>query len=145
MSIPSADPAPKLHGVLETALYAADLAASRRFYEDVFGLAPMTVDARLAAYAIAPAQVLLLFQHGVTERTVELPGGTIPGHDGAGRVHFAFAIAAEDLAAWEARLQACNVSIEGRTQWPQGGESIYFRDPDQHLVELATPGLWSNY
>ena len=23
--------------------------------------------------------------------------------------------------------------------------SIYFRDPDGHLLELATPGLWSVY
>jgi catechol 2,3-dioxygenase-like lactoylglutathione lyase family enzyme len=30
-------------------------------------------------------------------------------------------------------------------RWPRGGESIYFRDPDGHLVELATPGLWDNY
>ena len=25
------------------------------------------------------------------------------------------------------------------------GRSIYFRDPDGHLLELATPGLWSVY
>ena len=30
-------------------------------------------------------------------------------------------------------------------KWPRGGESLYFRDPDGHLVELATPGLWANY
>ena len=26
-----------------------------------------------------------------------------------------------------------------------GGESLYFRDPDGHLLELVTPGLWPNY
>ncbi|HEY9254300.1 MAG TPA: VOC family protein [Stenotrophomonas sp.] len=137
--------APKLQGLLETALYTADLELARRYYEDILGLQPMVADARLVAYAVAPAQVLLLFQAGATDATVQLPGGTIPGHDGSGRVHFAFAIAAEDLPAWETHLQACAVAIEGRTTWPQGGHSLYFRDPDQHLVELATPGLWRNY
>jgi catechol 2,3-dioxygenase-like lactoylglutathione lyase family enzyme len=37
------------------------------------------------------------------------------------------------------------VSIEGEMKWPRGGTSLYFRDPDGHLVELATPGLWSIY
>jgi len=30
-------------------------------------------------------------------------------------------------------------------KWPRGGTSLYFRDPAGHLVELATPGLWSTY
>jgi catechol 2,3-dioxygenase-like lactoylglutathione lyase family enzyme len=76
---------------------------------------------------------------------VKLPGGTIPPHDGSGPVHIAFSVAGEELAAWEAQLAAAAVAIEGRTKWPRGGESIYFRDPDRHLVELATPGLWPGY
>jgi hypothetical protein len=35
--------------------------------------------------------------------------------------------------------------MESRVKWEAGGESIYFRDPDEHLVELATPGIWPNY
>jgi catechol 2,3-dioxygenase-like lactoylglutathione lyase family enzyme len=27
----------------------------------------------------------------------------------------------------------------------RGGQSIYFRDPDDLLVELATPGIWEAY
>ena len=37
------------------------------------------------------------------------------------------------------------IAIEGRTKWPRGGESIYFRDPDGHLIEPATLGLWPGY
>ncbi|HEY0333611.1 MAG TPA: VOC family protein [Stenotrophomonas sp.] len=145
MNKPRLPPAPQLRGLLETALYVDDLSAARDFYERVLGLEAMHGDDRLVAYAIAPAQVLLLFQRGGTDQVVELRGGRIPGHDGSGRTHFAFAIASDALSAWEARLQALDVEVEGRMEWPQGGHSVYFRDPDGHLVELATPGLWPNY
>ena len=51
----------------------------------------------------------------------------------------------EGAASWETRLATHNIPIEGRTAWKRGGESIYFRDPDGHLLELATPGLWAIY
>jgi catechol 2,3-dioxygenase-like lactoylglutathione lyase family enzyme len=88
---------------------------------------------------------LLLFRKGSTTETAVLPGGTIPPHDGSGRIHLAFAIPATELDPWRKRLQAHGVLIEGEVKWPRGGTSLYFRDPDGHLVELATPGLWSTY
>jgi catechol 2,3-dioxygenase-like lactoylglutathione lyase family enzyme len=136
---------PRLAGVLETALYVDDLLRARRFYEDVMGLIAAFADQRLAAYEVAPGSVLLLFPRGETLETVVMPGGTIPPHDGHGPLHVAFAIARADLAAWEAHLAAHAVPIEGRTEWPRGGTSLYFRDPDGHLLELATPGLWPGY
>ncbi len=57
----------------------------------------------------------------------------------------AFSISADELPAWEARLAGAGIGIEGRTKWSRGGDSIYFRDPDGHLLELATPGLWVGY
>jgi catechol 2,3-dioxygenase-like lactoylglutathione lyase family enzyme len=42
-------------------------------------------------------------------------------------------------------LASGGVTIEARNNWERGGRSIYFRDPDGHLLELATPGLWSVY
>lgn len=138
---------PKLDGVLETALYVADMARARAFFEEVMGLAPFNADHRFTAYDAGGRSVLLLFRHGETRETVVLPDdmGTIPPHDGAGRVHLAFAIAAESLADWEAQLAHHGIPIEGRTHWPRGGESLYFRDPDDHLLELATPGVWPTY
>ena len=76
---------------------------------------------------------------------MKLPGGVIPPHDGSGHLHFAFAIPAEDLPAWEKRLGEAGIEIESRVKWARGGESLYFRDLDGHLVELATPGIWPNY
>jgi len=136
---------PKLDGILETALYTDDMVRARRFYEDVLELKPIFADERLCAYGIAGRDVLLLFRRGTTTEPVTMPGGTIPGHDGAGPLHVAFAVGREEVDEWERRLAARQVEIEGRTEWKRGGRSIYFRDPDGHLLELATPGLWSVY
>jgi len=136
---------PTLDGVLETALYTDDMERARTFYESVLGLKPIFQDQRLTAYGIASRSVLLIFRRGSATQTVTMPGGTIPGHDGSGPLHVAFAIAKDELARWEAHLDARGVAIEGTTDWSRGGRSIYFRDPDGHLLELATPGLWSVY
>ena len=136
---------PRLNGLLETALYVEHLDRAARFYEDVLGLPTLTEDGRFKAYDVAGRSVLLLFKRGATLETVKLPGGTIPPHDGEGPVHIAFAVSAEDLPAWERALADHGIAIEGRTRWQRGGESIYFRDPDGHLLELATPGLWATY
>lgn len=137
--------APTLGRVLETALYVDDLGRAAQFYEQVLGLKVLSQDARFRAYDVGGISVLLLFQRGATLETVHLPGGTIPPHDGHGPIHMAFAIGAGDLAAWEQRLTEYGISIEGRTRWPRGGHSVYVRDPDGHLLELVTPGVWPTY
>ncbi len=136
---------PKLSGVIETALYVDDLHRARGFYEEVLGLTALTSDSRFLAFDVGGRSVLLLFRRGSTLEPVHLPGGTIPPHDGSGPIHMAFAIAAAEMAAWEKRLGEHDVAIEGRTDWPRGGKSIYFRDPDNHLLELVTPGVWTIY
>jgi catechol 2,3-dioxygenase-like lactoylglutathione lyase family enzyme len=136
---------PDLLGILETALYVDAFERACPFYEQLLGLNSIYRDARLCAYDVGGHGVLLLFLRGRSFETVHLPGGTIPPHDGSGPVHIAFSVAADALTDWEARLADAKVAIEGRTKWPRGGESIYFRDPDGHLVELATPGLWPGY
>lgn len=136
---------PRLSGVLETALYVDDLPRAREFYESILQLKPVFSDQRLCALDVAGRSILLLFKRGAATETVEMPGGTIPPHDGSGPLHVALAVPADELGSWEDHLAAQGVSIEGRTSWPRGGNSIYFRDPDGHLLELATPGLWPTY
>ena len=136
---------PAVNGVLETGLYVDDLEKARRFYEDVMGLRPIFGDRRMSAYDAGGRSVLLLFERGGSLEPIETPGGSIPPHDGSGPLHFALAISEADLAGWQDHLTAAGVVIEGRTHWPRGGTSVYFRDPDGHLVELASPGLWDVY
>jgi catechol 2,3-dioxygenase-like lactoylglutathione lyase family enzyme len=138
--------------LLETALYVADVDRSCDFYERVLGLGPdvgitteKDKEKRFRSLQIPGGQVLLLFPRGFAPTTAVLPGGTIPPHDGSGRLHLAFAISAAEIDAWRAHLQTHGVSIVGEMEWPRGGTSLYFRDPDGHLVEIATPGLWSIY
>jgi catechol 2,3-dioxygenase-like lactoylglutathione lyase family enzyme len=137
---------PTFNGVLETALIVEDVARATRFYHELFGLEVMVQSERLASLHVKPAQVLLLFRRGGTLDDIRLPGGVVPGGmDAEGRGHMAFAIDAEQLDAWRRWLEQNAVAIESTVQWERGGTSLYFRDPDGNLLELATPGVWANY
>lgn len=57
----------------------------------------------------------------------------------------AFAIPAESLASWKSTLIRQGIAIESEVHADRGGYSLYFRDPDEHLIELVTPGLWQIY
>lgn len=130
---------PKTDGILESSLYVSDLARSTRFYQEIFGFR-IIVDfgERGCAIEAGPKQVLLLFKKGAS-RAIQSP------HDGDGELHIAFAIPAAELDEWEEWLQTKKIPVEEKRQWELGGWSLYFRDPDRHLVEVATPGVWSIY
>jgi catechol 2,3-dioxygenase-like lactoylglutathione lyase family enzyme len=136
---------PQIHGVLETALYVADLDRAEAFYRDLFGFPTVLADERMRALAVPGRHVLLLFKKGGSTRPTETPGGAIPPHDGDGRLHLAFAISADDVEAWERKLAEREIEVESRVTAARGGTSVYFRDPDGHCIEVATPGLWPVY
>jgi catechol 2,3-dioxygenase-like lactoylglutathione lyase family enzyme len=131
--------APRSEGILETSLYVEDVVRSARFYEKIFGFRLISdFGGRGCAMRAADRQVLLLFRKGASVAT------TSP-HDGDGELHLAFAIAAAELAHWEAWLAENDIAVEEKRAWEAGGQSLYFRDPDRHLLEIATPGVWSIY
>ena len=141
----TSDAAPPIRGVVETAVYVDDLKRAHRFYGGVLGLERVLDTPRMATYAVAPAQVLLVFRRGMTRQDSETSGGLVPGHHSDGPAHFAFAIDADAYDAWTAHLGGAGVAIRSEVTWPPGGRSLYFDDPDGNVVELATPGLWPNY
>ena len=130
---------PKTDGILESSLYVSDLPRSVRFYQETLGFSVVSdFGERGCAMHAGPNQVLLLFKKGASLAT------STP-HDGDGELHLAFAIAAAELANWESWLHERGIVVEQKRTWDLGGWSLYFRDPDRHLLELATPGTWSVY
>jgi catechol 2,3-dioxygenase-like lactoylglutathione lyase family enzyme len=131
--------------ILETCLYVADLAKAREFYTKLFGYAVIASDDRFCALGVTGCQVLILFLRGSMPRGTVLPLGTIPPHDGSGPSHIGFGIRGKSWGAWQDRLREQGIPVESIVGWPEGGRSLYFRDPDGHLLELVTPGTWSIY
>ena len=129
----------KTDGILESSLYVDDLPRSVRFYQEVFGFSMINdFGERGCAMQAGPHQVLLLFKKGAS-RAITSP------HDGDGELHLAFAIPSAELGNWELWLEQRGIAVEEKRKWDLGGWSVYFRDPDRHLLELATPGTWSVY
>lgn len=130
---------PPIEGILESSLYVSDVPRSVRFYETVLGFRVISdFGERGCAMQAGARQVLLLFKKGGSRASQ-------PPHDGGGELHLAFSIPAASLARWEAWLAENGITTEEKKVWELGGRSIYFRDPDRHLIELATPGTWSIY
>ncbi len=93
---------------------------------------------RMAVLNVTDDQVLLLFKKGASTEATVLPFGTIPPTDGDGQLHVAFGVSPSDIDTWEQRLRDLGIDIESRFEWPEGGSSVYFRDPDGHAIELKT-------
>ena len=128
---------PSIEGVVETAVYAADLAAAEVFYAGVLGL-PVVGGPGRHVFSAGAAGMLLVFDPSATAR----PCGAFPPHGATGPGHFALGVRPETLADWRRHLTANGVEIENESTWPLGGHSLYFRDPAGNSVELVTPGVW---
>src|SRR5882757_5462849 len=112
---------PKVNGIVETALHVADIARSREFYQSLFGFDDVAGNDRLCAFHAGPKQVLLLFRKGGSTEAIAVPGGIIPPHDGAGRMHMAFAISESEYDGWGQHLTSHGIAVESEVKWPLGG------------------------
>jgi catechol 2,3-dioxygenase-like lactoylglutathione lyase family enzyme len=85
-------------------------------------------------------QMLLIFNPDLTASQKTEDGPPPHGTEGAG--HICFRCGEGDLERWRAHLEGKAVPIEKTLDWPQGGRSIYFRDPAGNSVEFSDGTLW---
>jgi catechol 2,3-dioxygenase-like lactoylglutathione lyase family enzyme len=134
----------RVERIVETCINVAEINRALEFYQSLFNFEAMVNDERFCALRAGP-DVLLLFAHGGSNEPVVIRGGVIPPHETRGAGHISFAISSDGLETWRMRLRERGIEIESEVQWERGGTSLYFRDPDSNLLELATPGVWPNY
>lgn len=135
--------------LLETFLVVRDVDAACGFYRDVLQLEPYgEAGARGCLFRLPGGQLLGLIDRNAAREPNVVAGGTVPSvlptttSPGPG-AHLSFSISEEDLSAW--RLDELGVGVLSAAEWERGGRSLYFRDADGQLLELATPGLWDFY
>jgi glyoxylase I family protein len=134
----------RLAGIHHITLISSDLERSAAFYRDLLGLRLVEAgvnqddpDARHFWFGDAdgaPGTLVTLFEYPDMDR------GTV----GVGSTHhFAFRVASEEeLEGWRSYLESRGVpctDVLDRDRF----KSIYLRDPDGHVVEIATdlPGF----
>jgi catechol 2,3-dioxygenase-like lactoylglutathione lyase family enzyme len=127
--------------ILETVLYAGDLAAAETFYSGVLGLKLYAKTEGRHIFYKLEGQMLLIFNPQATRKSM---GGPlpVPAHGAEGEGHVCFAATSFEIEAWRHRLADFDVAIEADFTWPSGGRSIYVRDPVGNSVEFAEPRIW---
>ncbi|MET3578994.1 MAG: glyoxalase/bleomycin resistance/extradiol dioxygenase family protein [Mesorhizobium sp.] len=129
--------------ILESALYVTDLDAAENFYSGVLGLDLLgKADGRHLFFRCGDG-VLLIFNAEAT-KVPPAPDARlkVPPHGAVGDGHLCFAASADEILRWKAHLEEKKIAIESEFEWPQGGRSIYIRDPSGNSIEFAEPRIW---
>ena len=132
----------QLTGLHHITLISGDLERSIAFYRDTLGLGivrdtpsdddPDTRHVWFGAVDGTPGRLISIMEYP------QLPAGVV----GTGSTqHFALAVeSAEELDAWRDYLRG--QGVEATDVFERGGfRSIYLRDPDGHIIEIATRPL----
>ncbi|MBC5993294.1 VOC family protein [Pontibacter cellulosilyticus] len=123
--------------IKETCLYVSNLQKSKAFYHGQLGLEVIGEVKDRHVFFRAGESVLLCFISEASKK-----GGALPPHFGSGQLHLAFEVSKTDYQSWKDKVQDAGITIEQEYDWGKGYLSFYFRDPDQHLLEVVMEGMW---
>lgn len=122
--------------ILETSLYVHDLERAEAFYR-ALGFEFVSRVAGRHVFFRAGEGMLLLFDPKASAMAGELPGHAAPPGG-----HVCFAATRAEIDAWQTRLEELRIEFTRYTWSRDRGDSLYFRDPDGNLLEIAPPSIW---
>ena len=118
-------------------MYVRDLDATRQFYAGKLGLEIIGEVKNRHVFFRAGKSVLLCFDPEASKK-----GETLPPHYGSGHLHLAFEVSPDRYEDQKTIIKALGIDIEHEHEWPNELKSFYFRDPDNHLLEIVMTGMW---
>ena len=120
-------------GISAITLFVEDLAATKAFYEKVFGLPIHYEDDASAVFNFGNTLINLL---KVSEAHELIEPATVASPDAGSRLQFTIGV--DDVDAMCAELTARGVELlNGPMDRPWGIRTVSFRDPAGHIWEIA--------
>jgi lactoylglutathione lyase len=120
----------RIRNIDYTVIFARDMPAMRRFYEDVMRF---PVDSELGPQWIVTrvgGALLALTERGLMFNDASTPKGALS-------LQLAFRVAPQEVDACADALRAAGVEItHPPTDQPWGHRTLFFRDPDGNVLEI---------
>ncbi len=123
--------------IKETCLYVANLDKTEEFYHKKLKLPIISRKEDAFIFFRAGSDVLLCFMNDYAKNQK-----TLPPHFAKGKIHFAFEVKTEDYENWKEDIINFQIKITHEQEWKNGLLSFYFEDPDGHVLEIASEGIW---
>jgi catechol 2,3-dioxygenase-like lactoylglutathione lyase family enzyme len=123
--------------VKEIALYVKDLEKSKEFYHHLLGFDIIGEVKDRHIFFRVGSSVLLCFNPEATRQDTILPPHFAYGHQ-----HIAFEVPQEEYESWKIKITALEIQIVHEHDWGKGFQSFYFKDVDDHVLEIVPAGMW---